>query len=267
VSEPKSGSERKRVKLQLPGVQAPSERGASEPSREASAGSTLPTQVSREPLTTLKVGQLNRFALHGKGSRLLLRYTHPNAQQMWLLSGLAFAFFACGLAVPFVWPERAPIALFAGAGCAFMALIPASHVYNTRTQPRVLFDRKRGAVLLGAGKSVRKKIPLDAVRAVQLLFAWEHGFEIRTPDRNVFPWNSYQILLVLDGRRELVVTGGDLEVMRRLGEGVAEFLDVPLLDHSEQPGKITHYLEHMRGRKNLPWSIRKAIQLKDRHYS
>lgn len=254
-------TEKKRVKLQLPPSPAASERVAA----EASAGP--PTHVSREPLTTLQVSKLNRFALHGKGSKLLLRYTHPNAQQMWVLSGTVFAFFACGLAVPFVWPQHAPVALFAAAGCAFMALIPASHVYNTRTQPRVLFDRKQGLVLLGAGKSVHKRIPLDAVRAVQLLFAWEHGFEIRAPDHNVYPWNSYQILLVLDDRREPVVTGGELEVMRGLCEGVAEFLDVPVLDHSAQPDEPTHYLEHMRGRENLPWSIRKAIQLKDRHYS
>ncbi|MEZ6188714.1 MAG: hypothetical protein R3F62_27395 [Planctomycetota bacterium] len=114
-----------------------------------------PPEASREPITTTHYTKLNRFELHPAGSRLGVRYTHPNPTQMWVMVGLLLCFFGTGLTVPFWLPEQAPLALFAAAGFAVVALVPLAHVYNTRTNPRAVFDRRRGVALLGTGRKVR----------------------------------------------------------------------------------------------------------------
>jgi hypothetical protein len=198
------------------------------------------TEISREPLRTSVASEGNFHRLRPLSeAQMMLEPKHSSRTLAWwglsllVLAAVSYAALgAAGVQAPF--PVGSALVLGAlGSLCVGLALFYP-------LQARVVFDRDtRSIAFSGLRLGSRRGLPLDEVLAIQICGPSQR------PDFEGSTWPSYQLNLALapgaskKDRISLLDNGG-LDELLFMGWKLAEFLDVPFLDHralDESPQK------------------------------
>ena len=137
------------------------------------------------------------------------------------------------------WPTglRIGVIMFPLLGACAYGVI---HYFTSKFGVRALFNAKHRQVLLTTrelfGPKAEESLPLESIRAVQLVFAREvvTSFQEKRQDGPGYrekgdSWDSYQLNLDLqDQAKRQLLESGDRKKLELIGKTLSKFLRVPL---------------------------------------